>query len=83
MDVVTYSHARQHLAEILDKVSRERAPVIVTRQGAENAVVMSQSEFNGWMETVHLLSSPANAEHLRRSIAQLKAGEGVEWTAPE
>jgi len=27
------------------------------------------------METVHLLRSPANAEHLNRSIAQFKAGK--------
>ena len=29
-------------------------------------------------ETAYLLSTPANADHLRRSIAELDAGKGVE-----
>ena len=79
MDIVTYSHARQNLAGLMDKVTDNREPVIVTRQGAESVVIMSQSEFEGWQETVHLLSSPANAAHLRRSIAQLDAGQTRVW----
>jgi antitoxin YefM len=82
MDAVTYSHARQHLAGLMDKVTADREPVIVTRQGAENVVIMSQSEFEGWKETVHLLSSPANLAHLRRSIAQLDAGTTHTWRDP-
>ena len=42
------------------------------------AVVMSLDTFNGLMETVHLLKSPANAAHLARSIAQYRQGEVVQ-----
>jgi antitoxin YefM len=35
---------------------------------APDAVVMSLNTFNGLMETVHLLKSPANAAHLARSV---------------
>lgn len=83
MDVVNYSTARQNLASLMDKVTQDRSPVVVTRQGAEDVVIMSMSEFEGWQETVHLLSSPGNAEHLRRSIEQLDAGRTVEWSAAE
>jgi len=41
-------------------------------------VLISESEFAGWQETVHLLSSPKNAERLLASIAELEQGEGVE-----
>lgn len=83
MDVVNYSAARQNLASLMDKVTKDRSPVVVTRQGAEDVVIMSMSEFEGRQETVHLLSSPGNAEHLRRSIEQLDAGRTVEWSAAE
>ncbi|AUN30167.1 type II toxin-antitoxin system Phd/YefM family antitoxin [Niveispirillum cyanobacteriorum] len=83
MDVVNYSTARQNLAGLMDKVTQDRTPVVVTRQGAEDVILMSMSEFEGWQETVHLLSSPANAEHLRRSMEQLDAGRIVEWNPPE
>jgi antitoxin YefM len=36
---------------------------------------MSLDYYNSLMETVHLLRSPVNAEHLNRSIAQFKAGK--------
>ncbi len=39
---------------------------------------MSLDYYNSLMETVHLLRSPANAEHLNKSIAQYKAGKATE-----
>jgi antitoxin YefM len=39
---------------------------------------MPLAELEGLRETLHLLSSPINAERLRQSIAELNAGEGVE-----
>ena len=42
---------------------------------AEDAVIMSLEQFNGLMETVHLLKSPANAAHLSKSIKQYHSGK--------
>ena len=39
---------------------------------------MSLESFNGLMETVHLLKSPANVAHLARSIEQYQQGDVVE-----
>jgi antitoxin YefM len=36
---------------------------------------MSLDSFNGLMETVHLLKSPANATHLAQSIEQYRKGQ--------
>ena len=79
MTTVTYTDLRQNLARYLDEVVDSRAPLVVTRTGGKgNVVLISEQEFGGWQETVHLLSNPANAEHLLLSIAQLNAGEAVE-----
>ena len=75
MTHVTYSELRQNLARYLDEATDSRAPIVVTRQGGKEPVVfMALSEFEGWQETVHLLSSPANAAILLESIGQLEAG---------
>jgi len=39
---------------------------------------MSLDQFNGLMETVHLLKSPANAAHLAKSIKQYQKGQVVQ-----
>ena len=78
MDVVTYSEARANLKDVMDRVVADKTEIIVTRQKAEAVVMVSLSEWNSMIETAHLLSSPVNAERLRRSIDQMKAGKGSE-----
>ena len=78
MDVVTYSDARSNLKDVMDRVVEDRTHIVVTRQKAEAVVMVSLSEWNAMQETMHLLSPPANAARLRRSIEQMEAGKGRE-----
>lgn len=78
MKVVTFTEARNKLKAILDRVVNDADYTIITRQDADDAVVMSLEYFNSLLETVHLLKSPANAAHLERSIAQYKRGQVTE-----
>jgi antitoxin YefM len=49
------------------------------RQGGKgNVVILSEAEFEGWQETVHLLRNPANAKRLLRSIQSADAGRTVD-----
>jgi antitoxin YefM len=86
MSHVSFTDLRQHMASYFDRVAEDREPLVVTRQGGKgNLVVMSEEEFAGWQETVHLLNSPKNAERLMASIRQIKAGRSRERAllAPE
>lgn len=75
MALVSFTDLRQNMATFFDRVTEDREPLVVTRQGGKgNLVVMSEDEFEGWQETVHLLNSPKNAERLMASIRQIKAG---------
>lgn len=78
MDVVSYSEARANLKDVMDRVVADKTEIIVTRQKAEAVVMVSLSEWNSMVETAHLLSSPVNADRLRRSIEQMAAGAGSE-----
>jgi antitoxin YefM len=49
---------------------------IIHRSGKEPVVVISLSEWNSMRETDYLLSNPANAAHLRKSVAELNDGRG-------
>ena len=80
MRVINFSEARNKLKKVLDQVVNDADYTIITRRDADDAVVMSLDHFNGLMETVHLLKSPANAAHLAKSIEQYQKGEVVQRT---
>lgn len=75
MRVVNFSEARNNLKTVLNKVVEDADYTIITRRNSEDAVIMSLDTFNSYMETFHLLKSPANADHLIRSIGQYKSGK--------
>ena len=78
MRTVTFTKARSGLKSVLDQVVEDADCTVITRRDSEDAVVMSMDHYNGLMETLHLISSPANAAHLLRSIEQYKIGNVVE-----
>lgn len=75
MRIVSFTEARNSLKAVLDSVINDADTAVITRRDAQDAVVMSLDYYNSLMETVHLLRSPANAQHLNRSIEQFKAGK--------
>lgn len=78
MDVLTYSDTRATLKSVMDRVVDDRSPVVIARKRGESVVMISLTDWNAIEETLHLLSSPANAARLHEAIAQLDAGGGVE-----
>ncbi|MDQ3525853.1 MAG: type II toxin-antitoxin system prevent-host-death family antitoxin [Chloroflexota bacterium] len=75
MRTLNFSEARNNLKEVLDKVAEDHVATLIKRRDAEDAVVMSLSDYNALQETMYLLSTPANARHLMESIAQLRNGK--------
>ena len=78
METMSYSEVRDNLKAAIDKVVADRAPLAITRQRGEGAVLVSEREWASMVETLYLLRSPANAADLIASIAELDAGEGKE-----
>jgi antitoxin YefM len=75
MQAITLKEAKRNLPRLVEEVLADaEARIVVTDQGGQ-VVVMPLDEFNSWKETLHLLSSPANAAHLRRSIAEAESGK--------
>ena len=51
--------------------------IIKRTKGKGNIVLISEAEFNSMQETLYLLSSKKNREHLLESIQQFKEGKTV------
>jgi antitoxin YefM len=78
MDAITSELAAKNLNGLIEKVIADIEPTIVCADNGQKAVLMPLDEFNSWQETLYLMSSPANAEHLAQSIAEAKAGKIIE-----
>ena len=78
MNIVNFPEARNNFKSILDTVANDKTCTVIIRGDAEDAVVMSKSYYDSLMETVYLLKSPANAQHLKEAIAEYQAGKTQE-----
>ena len=75
MQAITLKSAKRNLPQLVQQVLADaEARIVVTDEG-QQVVVMPLDEFNSWKETLYLLSNPANAAHLRHSMAEAAAGQ--------
>ena len=75
MQAVTLKDAKRNLPSLIEQVLADAEPRIVVTDKGGQVVLMPLDEFNLWKETLYLLANPANAAHLRRSIAETEAGQ--------
>lgn len=78
MIAANFTEFRTGLKKYLDSVEEDNEILIIKRSSGDGAVVISLSEYNSIMETLHLLSSKANADRLYESIKQLNEGKGFQ-----
>ncbi|MEN8230137.1 MAG: type II toxin-antitoxin system prevent-host-death family antitoxin [Bacteroidota bacterium] len=77
MLAANYSEFRGNLKDFLDNVELNNETLIIKRGKGKGTVMISLEEYNSLMETLHLLSSKANADRLYESMKQMKEGEMV------
>ena len=78
MIAANYSEFRVNLKKYLDDVADNNETLIIKRKSGKGTVMISLDEYNSIMETVHLLSSKANADRLYESIQQMNEGKTVQ-----
>ncbi len=78
MDTISYSNFRSHLANTLDKVNDNHAPIMITRQNGKPAVLISLEDFKSYEETAYLMASPKNAARLNQAVFEIEAGKTIQ-----
>ena len=72
-----YSELRSGLKRYLDEVEENNDTLIIKRGTGKGTILISLEEYNSMTESIHLLSSRANADRLYESIRQIKEGTGM------
>ena len=76
MAAITASEARKRLFPLIEQINEDRIEVeVVHRSG--NIVLVSKDQWDAMVETAYL-SRGANGRILRRRIADLETGQGVQ-----
>ena len=75
MFAVNYTELRANMKSVLDRVTDNHETGIITRKENRNIVMMSEEMYNSLMETVYLMRSKANYDHIMESITELNEGK--------
>ena len=76
----TYTHLRNQLASVLDKVVEDQEVVIVRRRRGGDVALVPAEELAGLLETAHLLRSPRNARRLLTALRRAERRQGKPQT---
>ena len=78
MNAITYTEARETLAETIRRVCQDHDPIIITRKREDSVVMIALDDFESLTETAYVLRSPRNTRRLLDSIKELEEGKGIE-----
>lgn len=70
MEVKNFEFVRDNLEEIIDKVNANNEPILIKSE-KQNAVILSESEYNQIAETLYLQKSKANFDRINQAIENL------------
>ena len=74
MEAVIYSHARNNLRKLIDKVCIDFSEFIIKTKDNKSAVLLSYEEYSSMKETLYLLSSRNNRERLLDAVEEIEKG---------
>lgn len=77
---MSLADVKNRLSEVVERLERKHGRVVITKHGRPAAVVLSVEDLEGLEETLELLSDARAMRRVRRSQAELAAGEAVELT---
>jgi len=77
MQAVTFNQAMNDFSNLMDKVSDNHEPLVITHENNKAVVLMSLDDFNAWQETEYLTRSPANAKGLLQALEEIKQRKNI------
>lgn len=72
---ISFQECATHFPSVFERVAKNHEVISVEKEPEQAVVILDAQEYNSLMETLYLLSNPANAERLREGIAQHKQGQ--------
>lgn len=82
MNAISATDARAKLYRLIDETAAAHEPILITGQ-RNNAVLVSEEDWNAVQETLHLVSIPGMRESIleggKEEVTDCKPLEDIEW----
>lgn len=83
MKVMSLSEAKMKLSALIEAINVSDEEVVITKNGAPAAVLVSPSEFESWRETVAIKSDADLMEEIKKGLRRLKEKKARLYTLDE
>ena len=71
------NEARINFYKLLEEAGENMRQFIITHRGKPPVVMMSVQEFEGWQETLDIMSNKKLVASIARARKELKSGKGI------
>ena len=76
---MTANVARVNFYKILEEAGEDRRQFTIVPRSKPPVIMMSVAEFEGWQETLEIMSDKKLVANLKQAKKDLKAGKGIPW----
>lgn len=76
---LTATEARKNLFKMIEEIVKKQNRVTITIDGKPKVVVMSYEEFEGWQETVEILSDEEMVKGIKEGLDDIKHGRTISF----
>ena len=83
MKTLSLSEAKMKLSALIDALSISGEEVMITKNGAPAAVLVSPNEFESWQETIAIKSDAELMDEIKIGLRKLKGKKAALYTLDE
>jgi prevent-host-death family protein len=76
---ISVRELRAHFAGVLDGVTKRLDRYVISKRGKPEAILMCIDDYEGWLETLGIMSSEDTMRDIRLAKVELKKGKGLSF----
>ncbi len=77
MKYMTVTEAKKHFLEIVRDADETSERYFITRNGEPVAMLVSADDYEGWLETLEILSDKKSLSEIKKARKELDQGKGI------
>ncbi|MDP3791024.1 MAG: type II toxin-antitoxin system Phd/YefM family antitoxin [Candidatus Omnitrophota bacterium] len=76
---ITTREFRTHLADVLNDVVKRFDRYVISKRGKPEAILMCVDDYEGWLETIEIMSSKKVLKDIEAAKRELRQGKGYSF----